>query len=397
MPGELRVWRDGRVHGVLSERRNRLSFAYGTPARPISVSMPVRSRPYGDSVVRPWFAGLLPEGQIRAMIAYDLRISADADFELLRVLGKDCAGALSIRAPDDEPESESLGPALTDDEIAALLRALPTSPMGVEQGFRASLPGNQHKLVLTRDDSEWHRPECAPSTHILKPPNSQLGESSVWNEAYCQWLAVEAGLPAATTAVIEFDGIPVLNSERFDRTTGDGRIDRVHQEDGCQMLSIDPRQKSETADEGPSLSAVAGALGDNGGDLDDLLRMATFHVIIGNADWHGKNVSIAFGEADRVSLAPVYDAMSTRFYKTTGTGQPVSGELGMRIAEVGDVDEVRIDSLVDEATSWGMTTRRAVRIVHATIEAMRASADVVQPPINELRALVLDRIELISR
>ena len=125
--------------------------------------------------------------------------------------------------------------------------------------------------------------------------------------------------------------------------------------------------------------------------------MATFHVVIGNADWHGKNVSIAFVEADRVSLAPVYDAMSTRFYKTTGTGQPVSRELGMRIAGVSDVDEVRIESLIDEATSWGMTTRRSVRIVHATIEAMRASADVVQSPIDELRALVLDRIELISR
>ena len=397
MSGELHVWRDGRVHGVLSERRNRLSLSYWTRARPISVSMPVRSRPYGDSIVRPWFSGLLPEGQIRAMIAYDLRINADDDFELLRVLGRDCAGALSIRAPDDGAEPDSLGPALTNDEIVALLRALPTSPMGVEHGFRVSLPGNQHKLVLTRDDSGWHRPDGVPSTHILKPPNSQLGESSVWNEAYCQWLAAEAGLPAATTTVIEFDAIAVLSSERFDRITGDGRVDRVHQEDGCQMLSIDPRHKYQAADEGPSLSAIARALGDNGGEVDGLLRMATFHAIIGNGDWHGKNVSIAFDEADRVSLAPVYDAMSTRFYTTTGAGQTVSRELGMRIAGVSDIDEVRIDSIIDEATSWGMSTRRSARIVQATIETIRASVDVVQSPIDELRALVLDRIELVSR
>lgn len=397
MPGELHIWRDGQVHGVLSERRNRLSLSYRTLARPLSVSMPVRSRPHGDSIVRPWFSGLLPEGQIRATIAYDLRINADDDFELLRVLGKDCAGALSIQAPDDEPEPESLGPELADDEIAALLRALPRSPMGFEYGFRVSLPGNQHKLLLTRHDNGWHRPAGVPSTHILKPPNTELGESSVWNEAYCQWLASETGLPAAITAVIEFDGISVLSSERFDRITGNGRVDRVHQEDGCQMLSIDPRHKYQTADVGPSLSAIARALGRNGGDLDDLIGMTTFHTIIGNADWHGKNVSIAFDEADRVSLTPMYDAMSTRFYETTSTGEPVSRALGMRIGGVGDVDDVRIDSLINEAASWGMSNRRALRIVHATIEALRASADIVQSPIDQLRELVIDRIDLISR
>jgi len=93
----------------------------------------------------------------------------------------------------------------------------------------------------------------------------------------------------------------------------------------------------------------------------------------------------------------MYDAMSTRFYETTSTSQPVSRALGMRVGGVDDVDEVRIDSLKDEATSWGMSNRRALRIVHATIEAMRASADVVQSPIDQLRELVIDRIDLISR
>jgi len=107
MPGELHIWRDGQVHRVLSERRSRLSLSYRTLARPLSVSMPVRRRPHGDSIGRPWFSGLLPEGQIRATIAYHLHINADDDFALLRVLGKDCAGALSIQAPDDEPEPDS--------------------------------------------------------------------------------------------------------------------------------------------------------------------------------------------------------------------------------------------------------------------------------------------------
>ncbi|HRE02559.1 MAG TPA: HipA domain-containing protein, partial [Ilumatobacteraceae bacterium] len=188
----------------------------------------------GDRHTRTWLRGLLPEGQIRAMIAYDLGIAGTDDFALLAALGKDCAGALSFRPAGDADDDEQISGPLTEAHIASLLRSLPTSPMGVGAGFRASLPGHQSKLLLTRVDNDWYRPDGAPSTHILKPAVRELDDSTVDNEAYCQQLATAAGLPAAITTIEQFDGVRVLTSQRFDRVRHGTHTVRIHQEDGCQ-------------------------------------------------------------------------------------------------------------------------------------------------------------------
>jgi serine/threonine-protein kinase HipA len=394
MVDDLIVWRDSHVHAVLSERRRRLALTYRPGAQPVSVSLPVRSTAYSDAVVRPWFRGLLPEGQMRLIIAYDIGVRPDDDFGLLHVLGRDCAGALSLRPQSDgPPKQDTVGPVLTHSEIGQLLRSLPTSPMGFDEGFRVSLPGNQHKLLLTKTNAGWHRPDGVPSTHILKPPIASLETTTVANEAYCQWLASASGLPAAQTSIAEFDGVPVLLSERFDRVLlGDGSTRRVHQEDGCQALSIDPKHKYETADGHLTLRAIARALSDNGGELDGLLQQATFTVVIGNADWHGKNVSFTVGDDGSVSLAPIYDAMSTRFYETSATGQRMQRTLGMFIGGESNIDQVRRQHLVAEGRSWGISAARAARIVSGTVGDIESALEVLEAPLEELQTLVQTRL-----
>ena len=396
MSDDLLIWRDGTVHGVVAERRGRVALRYERDARPISVSMPVRSQSYSDQPARTWLRGLLPEGQIRAMIAYDLGIVGTDDFGLLTVLGKDCAGALSFRPDGAAHEEGRVGPALTEQEIGQLLRSLPTSPMGVEAGFRVSLPGNQGKLLVTRVGDGWHRPDGAPSTHILKPAGRDLDDTTVDNEAYCQHLAAACGLPAATTTIETFDGIRVLASKRFDRLQQGPLTKRVHQEDGCQATGVDPVDKYQTNDKGPTLRKIADALSANGGSFPPLLSLVVFTVAIGNADMHGKNVSLAFNEDDSVSLSPVYDAMSTRLYETTADGRVVERALGMRIAGRTIIDDVTFGDLVDEGRSWGMTERVATRTVSATTEAIRAALDVVDPVIPDLRALIANRLDQLT-
>lgn len=392
MTSELLIWRDGIVHGVVTERRGNLSLRYEHDARPISVTMPVRSAGYGDRHARTWLRGLLPEGQIRAMIAYDLNIAGADDFALLTALGKDCAGALSFRSDGADHDEARLGPALDDRQIGQLLRSLPTSPMGVEQGFRVSLPGNQSKLLLTRVGNRWHRPDGAPSTHILKPAVRDLHDNTVDNEAYCQHLAAAAGLPAAATTVATFDGIRVLLSERFDRVHGRPFGRRVHQEDGCQATIIDPTDKYQTDTGGPSLTAIAAALSANGGPLAPLLRLVVFTVAIGNADLHGKNLSLTFHDDDSVALAPIYDAMSTRLYDTSADGQPVVRDLGMRVGGRTSIDDVTYDDLIAEARSWGITARTAHSLVDTALDGISAALDTIEAPLPELRALIAGRL-----
>ena len=393
MSTELLVWRDGTVHGVVAQRRGKLSLSYEAGARPISVSMPVRARPYDDRHTRTWLRGLLPEGPIRAMIAYDLGLNAADDFGLLTILGKDCAGALSLRPEGAQHDEEQAGPNLSEEQIATLLRSLATSPLGVDAGFRVSLPGNQSKLLLTRVGAGWHRPDGAPSTHILKPAVRDLDENTVDNEAYCQHLAAAAGLPAATTTGEQFSGVRVLVSQRFDRVNDGPRTRRVHQEDGCQATIVDPVRKYQTAASGPTLRTIAAALAGNGGQLSPLLRLVTFSVVIGNADMHGKNVSLTFNDDDSVSLAPIYDAMSTRLYETTTGGRQVDQTLGMRIADQTRIDAVTVDHLVEEGRTWGLTERLARVTVTEMAEAIRSALDHVDAPIENLRTLVSGRLD----
>lgn len=397
MTTELLIWRDGTIHGVVSERRGKISLRYERNARPISVSMPVKSASYGDRHARTWMRGLLPEGNIRAMIAYDLGIAGTNDFGLLCALGTDCAGALSLRPEGVTHDDEQTGDELSEQQIAALLRSLPTSPMGIEAGFRVSLPGNQSKLLLTRVGKSWHRPDGAPSTHILKPAVRDLNDNTVDNEAYCQQLAAAAGLPAAVTTVEQFEGIRVLTSERFDRVRRGSQTRRVHQEDGCQATMVEPVDKYETDHKGPNLRRVAVALAANGGQLLPLLGLVVFTIAIGNADMHGKNVSLTFNDDDSVALSPVYDAMSTRLYETAADGRSVNRELGMRVAGKVSIDDVTFEDLVNEARSWGITERVAQRGVHDTIEAIRDALDVVESNLADLRNLIVDRVGKLTR
>lgn len=70
MADALHVWRDGRVHALLTERNGRLSLTYSADARPISTSLPVRSSVHRDAAVRPWFTvSLLFDEHDRVVVA----------------------------------------------------------------------------------------------------------------------------------------------------------------------------------------------------------------------------------------------------------------------------------------------------------------------------------------
>ena len=93
--------------------------------------------------------------------------------------------------------------------------------------------------------------------------------------------------------VEHFNGHSVLVVERFDRLSVDDQIERVHQEDFCQVLGL-PTEDKYKFDGGPDLSRVADILArhTNAGDVTELLSLVTFNAVVGNADAHGKNLSI---------------------------------------------------------------------------------------------------------
>ena len=94
MPRQLEVWLLGHHVGSLMRVDGRLAFAYAAPwlqqavatggaGMALSQSLPLRPELFDERATRPFFAGLLPEGEQRRLVAKVLQASRQNDFALL--------------------------------------------------------------------------------------------------------------------------------------------------------------------------------------------------------------------------------------------------------------------------------------------------------------------------
>lgn len=387
----LSVWMDGKLVAMLSRHRDRLSLTYSEDARAaydvnvplISVSLPLLPQTYKHDRVRAFFDGLLPEGEARRMLAYDFRVAEDDTFNLLRALGRDCAGALVI-LPEGEPlpaPTASNPVPLTDEQVAIRLRNLATEPLGVDQQVRISLAGVQYKLVLSKlPTGEWALPiDGLPSTHILKRANPRF-EHMVENEAFCLAIARHLGLRVAD-ATLANNPDPTLIVTRYDRmVVGDGQIRRIHQEDLAQALSLNASAKYEEKG-GPSLKRVARLLRDvaRGSEtLVELLDITFLNMVVGNADAHAKNLSLLHVEPGVVELAPAYDIMSTGYY-------PIASVVpGMYVNGKQSIEQVSAQDVIAEAISWGLSSDRVTARVEQLLARLPAAIEVAARDVPNL-------------
>ena len=184
---------------------------------PLSQSLPLQVEPFSDQKCRPFFAGLLPEGQLRQRLARQCQISQGNDFGLLAAIGGDCAGAVRLRVSDQAAQPASVE-WLEPDQLIALLDELPQRPMLAQRdGLRLSLAGAQDKLPVVFDGARVGLPRGdAASTHILKPAIAAV-EGSVINEAFCMALGQAMGLQVADTEILCV-GVLVLDDSVLLRT-----------------------------------------------------------------------------------------------------------------------------------------------------------------------------------
>lgn len=388
----LNVWIGHRLIGWLDHTRSGVRFTYepGTVERVglgrplISMSMPTSNRPYIDRVARAFFDGLLPEGEARRIIAYDLRLPEADTFGLLRALGRDCAGALSLIGDGEAPsvtQPITTLPPLSADSLHTLIRNLRFNPLGVDDNVRVSLAGVQEKLVLAAlPGGRWALPTASvASTHILKPAVPELTDGAR-NEVLCLRFAAHCGVPAAAATVDRLGGRDVLVVERFDRVVGvDGVVSRLHQETACQALAVPVGatvRKYEDAG-GPSLRAIATVLRRWAGpeQLEFLLQQLTVNMMVGNADAHAVNTSFMIDDDGGVRISPMYDVFSTLVYP------PLTTTPGMFVNGLRDIRLVTRSDLVAEAITWGMPDSRAAAVVAAVCD--RAETAVEQAAIEE--------------
>lgn len=375
------------------------SVALTAPGAPLlSVSLPCRERPFEPTEARPFFEGLLPEGEIRERIARDLKVSTSNSFELLARLGRDCAGAVVLLPEGEQPDDEPIE-WLAESDLAELIERLPTNPLGVasRNRVRLSLAGLQRKAVLIRGaDGTFGRPTATdPSTHIVKPQYDDSDyEDLVYNERFCMAVARAVGLDAARTEIVEIANRPCLLVERFDRHDEKGGVARVHQEDCCQALGVLPGLKYE-AEGGPGLGAIAGLLRSasarGGADVLAFLRAAILNYVLGNGDAHAKNFGLLHG--DELRLAPLYDVVSTAVYPG------IDDSLAMAIGDKLDPDSLDGGDLFELAEDCGLSyvelSREWSRFAAMTLDAAERVA--ARSRAESWHRPVVDRILAIAR
>lgn len=324
MANVLDIYWHKEIVGTLQlDEGRRFVFQYATDwlkrknPMPLSIGLPLQAEAYNDDRARPFFANLLPESELRRIIARKLGLSEQNDFALLEAVGGECAGAISLLPEEQELDNQGRYRPLDDEQLNALIAELPKRPMlAGEEGIRLSLAGAQNKLPVYFDGKQISLPMGnAASSHILKPPIKQYSQT-VENETFCMMLAARMELPVPEITILHMTE-PLYVITRYDRQHDkQANITRLHQEDFCQALGIVPDMKYEK-EGGPSLKDCFELLRNNSiqpvADVRNLLNWVVFNYLIGNADAHAKNIALLFTRSGP-ALAPFYDLMCTAVY-----------------------------------------------------------------------------------
>lgn len=254
--------------------------------------------------IPPWFANLLPEGELRRQIICEMGSSHVRDFTLLLRLGRYLPGAVTVHG-NTEPDEEAVD-----------------NPGPPDHPLRHSQAGVQLKYTTTTDritipmsgNNGWW---------TAKLPDRSLRELTVNEYLTMRWLSAAnypvppvhlapasavGGIPEGLVDPAE----PIYLIERFDRMPDR----RVHFEDFAQILNVAPIFKY--GELGGSYDGLAAAIYHLVGEIGyfDYIDRLIAMLVIGNTDAHLKNWALIYPDGHTPKLAPVYDFHSLTIYRS---------------------------------------------------------------------------------
>jgi len=333
---------------------------------------------------RNFFAELLPEGSALDNLAAEIRVSTDDIIALSAQFGRDVAGAVQIYDPEAPGEPRVPGRAAVDSAaIGRMLNNTQAAPLGNRpKTGRTSLAGVQEKIVLLRDQGRWFQVlDGYPSTHIIKPPSARY-PSITFDEEYGLRAAKAVGLTTLDSWIEDFDGVPGLVIERYDRSP-DAPQGRVHQEDMNQALGASKNEKYQEFGGKLSLKRVAEVLGRNGDEesVHRLLQLLTLSQAVGNLDMHGKNISMLHLRDGSTRITPAYDVVPQ-------THLDGNGKMALAINRKFLHAAITVDDLIEEAQSWKVRSPRT--IVMETLDFVKGFVHSEAPVENAYDRLQVD-------
>jgi serine/threonine-protein kinase HipA len=304
--------------------------------------------------VENWFDNLLPDSDaIRRRAQARFQAASTRAFDLLTAIGRDCAGAVQLLPPEQEPSGIDRIEArpLSELEIGQRLRSVTAAPapgaLGAEgDDLRLSVAGAQEKTAFLWHNGQWCLPlGSTPTTHLFKLPMGIIGEgqidfsTSVENEWLCSRILQAFGLPVALSQIASFDGQRCLIVERFDRklhASGSHWL-RLPTEDCCQATATPAANKYEN-NGGPGMVAIAELLAQSSerSDLTTFFKAQVLFWMLRAIDGHAKNFSLFLNPGGRFQLTPLYDVLSAWPVIGRRSGQWPQQKLRMAMAWHGE-------------------------------------------------------------
>jgi serine/threonine-protein kinase HipA len=388
-----------RTVGVIERTGSGLTFTYDedyrslASATPLSLSMPLTATRYSNRVVEPYLRGLLPDNDdVRRRWAAHFGLRDRDTLGLIAAIGSDVTGGARFVPEGESPTLSGEGSVepISDAGVAERLRRLRADSadwLGVDEHW--SLAGAQSKFTLRALGGGWgiaHGSE--PSTHIIKPGISTVpGQALV--EHVTMTTAAAMGLRVATTAYVEFEDQPAIVVTRFDRRERNGTWERIHQEDLCQALGLDPTRKYES-DRGPGVSRIARLLRDTAGPqaVDEFGRAVVANYLLGAPDAHAKNYSVMLASS-AVMFADLYDMASG--LTATRDGRLRYPKCAMSLGGERAFGEMRAQNWTLFAAALGVP---ADRVREWVLTVAERAPDVVSAAIAELPAMQQRQPEL---
>lgn len=324
----LRVWAGVRPMGWFGHAAGEYFFEYDAQwlAQPggyvLAPQFPTQAGQFTGSITRSFFENLLPEGTALDDVLNTLSIRNPNTLELLGQLGQDLPGVLSLLPENVEPEMRQQYRALRFETLSDRLRSQQPLLVSNDQATM-SLAGVQEKMGLRWDAKRGTLSESvglSPSTHILKPDTRQPRyQPSAINEYACMKLARALKLPVPDVWLLRVPEAAYV-VQRYDRAEVAGNIVGLHQFDGCQLLGHGSGWKYQRQGGLVSIPRLVDALRNltvRGADLLQVQRWVMFNYLIGNADAHGKNLSVLVDDKG-YRLAPFYDLLCVKAYGDDG-------------------------------------------------------------------------------
>lgn len=319
----------------------------------------------------PWFANLVPEGALRALLCRSLQLPQDADLPILVAVGRDLPGAAEIIPAEIAIEHDGIAQEDPEQLDTADLKGPSEEAKLV---LRFSLPGVQMKFSVLKDSETITLPAHGRLGDWIVKLDSRRFPRLVENEfATMEW-ARAAGFDVPACQLLDRgqlpeelaayapEGSPVFLIRRYDRAEGR----RIHQEDFAQVVNLPPEKKYDQVTYEVLARLARGISGEAA--YEEIVRRLTFMVASGNTDAHLKNWSLLYPDGVNAELSPLYDQVATIAWP-----EEISPEWSLKFAGIKPLLSTDREAFARLAERAGGDVRQTLRIVDETLVRLAAA------------------------